>query len=89
MRDEEAAKNWWKSKCNGSYFIARACEENTTQSIASDAFLAGIKHGARKGWNAARIAVGCSIEEDNECHLVPGLRFKYDTVEDWEKERDK
>ncbi len=40
---EELAKEHWKSKCNGAYFIARAASDNMTREVSLDFYAAGYR----------------------------------------------
>lgn len=85
--DEKAAKEW--SEKHVFDIPTHGAMERAEFGVM--AFLSGLQHAEarmrekmKKLWNDCRAGVACDLDEDNECHLVPGLRFKYDTFEDWE-----
>lgn len=88
MTDEEAARKY-ASDLTGQG-TAYAMFTDDLDDTLEEAFLAGVKHGERKGWDAAREGYYChnlGTAEDpiNTVMVNP----RYETFEDWEKEKEK
>jgi len=90
MTDEEAARKYADRVAYGDlsdkYLPSAPGNSYKDHECAFDAFLAGVKHGERKGWDAAREGKwkdleGAPVSDDWE--------YKYNTFEDWKKEQEK
>ena len=70
--------------------IRRAVEEtaNSKSLFTQQQLDAAILEAERKAFEAGRIVVMCKIFEDNDCHLVPRLRYKYLEYDDYKKSRE-
>ena len=89
MTDEEAARKYADRVAYGDlsdkYLPSAPGNSYKDHECAFDAFLAGVKHGERKGWDAAR--KGAPVKGDTMYNR--DTTFDYETFENWKKEQDK